>query len=143
MNAESASPGRARISTALASIATARTQEMSSPADDVVALERELLAPSTRRDGARLNELLHPEFVEVGASGRRWTRAEMVEALVADPASGEVEVDDVVASVVSDDVVLVTSTSCRGTASSHRASLWVRRGGSWAVRHHQGTPVAE
>jgi ribonuclease HI len=116
---------------------------MSSPAEEVAALERELLVRSARGDGARLNELLHPQFVEVGASGRRWTRADMIEALVADPDLGALEVDDVVASVVSDDAVLVTYTTRRSTASIHRASLWVRHGESWAVRYHQGTPVAD
>jgi len=116
---------------------------MSPPVDDVVALERELLSPSTRADVARLSELLHPEFVEVGAFGRRWNRAEMMEALVADPDPGALEVDDVVACAVSDDAVLVTYTSRRATASIRRASLWARHRGSWAVYYHQGTPIAE
>jgi ribonuclease HI len=96
---------------------------MTSAADDVVLLERELLAPETRGDVARLNELLHPEFVEVGPSGRRWTRVDIVEALVADPHPGELEVHDVVASVVSDDAVLATYTTRRAASSIHRASL--------------------
>jgi hypothetical protein len=67
----------------------------------------------------------------------------MMAALTADPDPGDVEVDDLVASVVSEDAVLVTYTSQRATALIHRASLWVRHGGSWAVRYHQGTPIAE
>jgi len=114
---------------------------MNSSADHVVALEHELLSPSTRGDVVRLDELLHREFVEVGASGRRWNRADMMEALVADPDPGGHEVDDVLASVISEDVVLVTYATRRATSSIHRASLWVRHGGGWAVRYHQGTPV--
>jgi ribonuclease HI len=95
---------------------------MTSPADDVIALEWELLKPSTRGDAARLNELLHPEFVEVGASGRLWNRAEMIQELVTDPEVGELDINDVVAGVVSDDAVLITYTSRRATSSTRRAS---------------------
>ena len=72
-----------------------------------------------------------------------WDRADMIEAMVADPDPGGHQVDDVVASVVFDDVVLVTSTTRPATSSIHRASLWVRHRGRWTVQYHQGTPVAE
>lgn len=49
--------------------------------DAIRAAERELLISSTRRDGARIRELLHHDFVEIGRSGRRWNRVEIVESL--------------------------------------------------------------
>src|SRR5699024_3206107 len=41
----------------------------------VLDLERELQAPRPRADQARLRELLAPDFIEIGASGRRYDRA--------------------------------------------------------------------
>jgi hypothetical protein len=67
----------------------------------------------------------------------------MLEAQVADPDPGELEIHDVVASVVSDTTVLLTYTTRRAQSSVHRASIWVRHGDGWAARYHQGTPVAE
>ena len=46
---------------------------------------------------------------------------------------------------LADDVVLVTYTSevaHEAVDLAHRASLWVRAGGSWRLRFHQGTPCA-
>lgn len=40
--------------------------------DRVAELERELQSPACRADEARLRQLLAPDFVEIGASGRRW-----------------------------------------------------------------------
>jgi hypothetical protein len=47
----------------------------------IQAAESELLTSTTRRDSARVRQLLHPDFVEIGRSGRRWTREEIVAAL--------------------------------------------------------------
>jgi hypothetical protein len=40
--------------------------------EHILELERELQTPVRRADEARLRELLAPDFVEIGASGRRW-----------------------------------------------------------------------
>jgi hypothetical protein len=44
----------------------------------VVALELELLRPEARSSAERLAELLHPEFTEFGASGRRWQLEDII-----------------------------------------------------------------
>ncbi|MBO0827232.1 MAG: nuclear transport factor 2 family protein, partial [Streptosporangiales bacterium] len=41
---------------------------------EVVAAERALLDPRVRGDRARVEPLLHADFVEFGSSGRRWDR---------------------------------------------------------------------
>lgn len=43
--------------------------------------EEELLKSATRRDPVRVRELLHPEFIEIGRWGRRWSREEIVAAM--------------------------------------------------------------
>ncbi|MDT0323845.1 nuclear transport factor 2 family protein, partial [Streptomyces millisiae] len=43
--------------------------------------ELQLLDPDVRMSPSLAAELLDPEFIEVGASGRRWTYEEMLAAL--------------------------------------------------------------
>ncbi|UFS59278.1 nuclear transport factor 2 family protein [Subtercola endophyticus] len=53
----------------------------------VVEAERALLSPEVRGDRAALERLLDRQFIEIGQSGRLWTRAEMIAALVAEGAA--------------------------------------------------------
>ena len=104
--------------------------------DEVCQLELELLEPGTRSNPDRLKRLLHTEFVEIGASGRIWDRAQAIDELTLRPGVG-VAVGELTAHEVVEDVALVTYT----TSASRRASLWVRTEAGWQVRFHQGTPV--
>ena len=56
-----------------------------SPEAIVESLERELLRPETRADMGRTGVLLHPDFTEIGSSGRIWTRDAMMMALEENP----------------------------------------------------------
>jgi hypothetical protein len=42
--------------------------------DEVVALKPRLLDPRTRAAAEEVDRLLHEDFSEIGASGRRWDR---------------------------------------------------------------------
>jgi hypothetical protein len=108
---------------------------------EVARLERELLTPAARADPERLGRLLHPDFAEHGASGRRWTRAAIVVELQRSPDPGGLEVRDLVATRLAPDVVLVTYLADRAGVRTVRSSVWVRHEGRWVVRFHQGTPV--
>lgn len=106
-------------------------------------LETELLQPETRRDPIRLRALLADEFVEFGASGRVYTKAEVIEFLQREEPVA-LELTDFIADQLADDVVLATYRALRHepgapTAASLRSSLWVRQGDSWRMRFHQGT----
>jgi len=118
---------------------------MSTPEDleEVVRRERALLDPALRSEGARVEELLHPDFAEHGASGRTWDRASTVAALTEDPAvAGPAE--DFHAQALAEDVVLLTYR-VTGPRGSLRSSIWVRdptaTDPGWRVRFHQGTRV--
>ena len=109
----------------------------------MVALERRLLDPAVRADRKELDRLLHAEFIEVGASGRRWDRAAMLDLLASDPGSAP-EVGDLFARALTDDVVLVTYVARRavaGNQASFRSSLWVRAEADWRLLFHQGTAI--
>ena len=114
---------------------------MASDLDVVEQLERDLLTSAVRADRKRLEELLHPAFIEFGQAGRRWGRDELIAALVDSPDASDVEVLDLVVDPVASDVLLVTYITRRLDSTVRRSSLWVRRNERWTVRFHQGTPA--
>jgi hypothetical protein len=111
------------------------------PLEHVAALELRLLEPGARADPEEVESLLHPEFREIGASGRMWDREAIVRALAAEPALS-VRVSRLQARPVRDDVVHITYLATpAGGAPSWRSSLWTRVNGSWKLLFHQGTPT--
>lgn len=111
--------------------------------DDPVAAELLLLTVAVRRDRGQVEELLEPEFREVGASGRVWGRAEIVEALTLEQADEDIRAHDVRTRQLSSDLVLVTYVSQQPSGRrAYRTSLWRRTDGTWRLLHHQGTPLA-
>lgn len=103
----------------------------------VVRLERELLRDEVRADPASVAALLHPEWEEIGASGRRWSRDELLAEIA--PLPSPVELELLATHRISADAQLVVWRSV-GEAVALRSSLWVRNGPSWRQRFHQGTP---
>ena len=108
--------------------------------DDVVSNERLLLDPAVRSDPDRVLALLHPDFLEFGASGRRWTAASAAEATARAAADGErIEARGFEAVRLADDVVLLTFEAHRAGQVSLRSSVWVRTASGWQLRFTQGT----
>lgn len=60
-----------------------RVAEFPDPVAAAVAGELRLLEPAVRASREEAARLLDPEFTEIGASGRRWTREEMLAELSA------------------------------------------------------------
>lgn len=102
-------------------------------------LERRLLGRDVRADAAALDELLHADFIEIGASGRTWTRDAIVAALLADPDPGPLDVADLDAIVIGPDAVIITYETTRPERRVLRSSLWIRSDGRWQIVFHQGT----
>lgn len=115
-----------------------------SPREAVVALERELLTPSTRADASRLAVLLHPDFEEIGQSGRMWTRDAMLAELAAleEDSSVDATMEVLNVDVWDGSTALLTYRSAGRRGSALRTSLWQRSGSQWKLRFHQGTPEA-
>lgn len=107
--------------------------------------ERELalLSPAVRGCATSVEEMLDPEFREVGVSGRVWCRDEAVAALAAERAEGrgETTAAELRGIVLSADLVLLTYVSERDGRFARRMSLWRRSAGTWRVLYHQGTPL--
>ena len=108
--------------------------------EQVVALERSLLTDEVRSDRAAVAALLHPEWQEIGASGRVWERDVMLDRI--GPTGAPVALDVVSVSKVANDVLLLVWRSSSDDGSRLRSSLWQRTGGHWQQRFHQGTPEA-
>ncbi|WP_414694324.1 DUF4440 domain-containing protein [Paraburkholderia sp.] len=114
-------------------------------------LEAELHQPTVRRNGARIRNLLHPDFEEVGRSGCLYDREAIVAALLdeADGSTTAITADSYIATDLGPGVALLTYRSALrqqgGLLTRHtlRSSIWVMVGGEWQLRYHQGTAAAE
>ncbi len=122
---------------------------MSSLAQLIQALEVELHHPGVRCSRARLEQLLHPQFHEVGRSGRAYSRDTVIEFLLSQSAPPDVRPDHFQLAELAPGVALLTYRSAHaqgdGQRDNHtlRSSVWVRSGDTWQVRYHQGTPAAQ
>lgn len=116
------------------------------------ALECELHQPEVRRDRRRLAELIHPDFVEFGRSGRVYTQSEILEHLPSEAQAGKVYAQDFAVRFLSEDVALLTYQSAHvkhsdvpsaGTLERHtlRSSVWRLEAAGWKIVFHQGTPT--
>ncbi|WP_338845395.1 DUF4440 domain-containing protein [Massilia sp. W12] len=118
----------------------------------LVKLERELHNPSTHHKRARLAELLHPDFLEFGRSGRSYTFAEIVEHLSAaapeQPWLNGLKAQNFKLRLLQDGLALLTYQSvnldAQGQPGLHalRSSIWQQNASGWQMIFHQGTPTA-
>jgi ribonuclease HI len=104
--------------------------------EHVVAMERALLTDEVRSDRAAVAALLHPEWQEVGRSGRLWTREDVLAEIgPIDPVAVEVVSVD----RLGPDSILLLWRASTAERSTLRSTLWLRTGGRWQARFHQGT----
>jgi ribonuclease HI len=111
--------------------------------DAVLELERSLADPAVRADRDALMRLLHPDFEEVGRSGRHWHRDAIVDALVEEPGDGYALLQER-AEPLGPGTILVTYGARDHDAThaaSRHSSIWVLDHATWRLRYHQGTPV--
>jgi hypothetical protein len=112
------------------------------------ALELELHHPGTRISQPRLEQLLHPDFHEVGRSGRPYDRTTVIQFLAAQQSLPPTESGEFQVALLAPGVALLTYRSARrqedGTLADPtlRMSLWLQGSAGWQLRYHQGTPAA-
>ncbi|NBM18071.1 DUF4440 domain-containing protein [Streptomyces sp. GC420] len=105
--------------------------------------EMRLLDPEVRASGDLVDAYLHPDFTEIGQSGRVWDRAAILAAL---PAGATAEEERITASEMrgvrlAHDVVHLTFVTEWNGSRARRSSLWLRTGEGWKLWFHQGTPA--
>ena len=114
--------------------------------NEAIANELRLLDPAVR-SSAEAARLFDPEFVEIGASGRRYTCEDTVAGLAAKPGSsagGPVyEPSPITGVLLAPDLVHLTYETVFNGHRARRTSLWRKRDEQtgWRMYYHQGTPV--
>lgn len=106
-------------------------------AAELLGLERALAERDPTGIGGGLMTLVADDFLEIGRSGRIWTRAS-IRGLLEGPRSGPVPIRAFAIARLAEGVVLTTYR----TPDAMRSSIWVRRGRRWQIRFHQATPPA-
>lgn len=106
--------------------------------ESVRAAEESLRSSAVRCDPSRVRDRLHQDFVEIGRSGRRWSRDEIVAALSSESERAATETDEWHFS----ELALITYL-IRGTdGDSRHSSIWSSSGGRLQMLFHQGTFIA-
>lgn len=111
-----------------------------------IAGELRLMDPGVRASRSAARRLLDPEIVEVGASGRRWTYAEVLAELPAMAGAAQdgprYEPSGMTGVVLAPGLVHLTYETVIDGARARRSSLWRRSAdGPWLMYYHQATPV--
>jgi hypothetical protein len=116
--------------------------------EELRSLEKEMHKGETRRNRKRMETLLHPDFVEFGQSGIRYSRADVLEACGRDRTLPAIHSEHFQIVPLAEAIALLTYVSSHldseGNASRHtlRSSIWVLTEAGWQVRFHQGTPTS-
>jgi hypothetical protein len=106
--------------------------------------ELALLDPAVRHDRQRVDSLLAEDFQEFGASGRIWSRSQILDLLASELAR-PITVHELACHAIANGVALITyraiSTDPQTSEPSAtlRSSLWACIEGEWKMRFHQGT----
>jgi hypothetical protein len=93
---------------------------------------------------AELEKMVDREFREVGASGRRYSRAfvlDTLESRVRQPVEDTWETQDFHCLEVAPNNYLVTYTLLQGERVTRLATIWRRSTKGWKILYHQGTVV--
>ncbi|WP_327398745.1 DUF4440 domain-containing protein [Streptomyces sp. NBC_01288] len=103
--------------------------------------EMRLLDPEVRAVPARVLELLDPEFIEFGASGRRWDVESVLAATSGGSVSAEspVKVSEMSGVVLAPGVVHLTYCADNQGRRAWRSSVWRLTETGWRMYFHQGT----
>jgi hypothetical protein len=111
-------------------------------------LETELHTMEARRNRERMEMLLHPDFVEFGRSGRRYTRTDILNEFGPTSVLPSIRSENFELAVLAEGIALLTYASAHedtdGKQYRHtlRSSVWVCTEAGWQMRFHQGTPIA-
>ncbi|HEY7986937.1 MAG TPA: DUF4440 domain-containing protein [Methylophilaceae bacterium] len=105
----------------------------------LINLENSLLHESVRKSN-QLEELLADDYVEIGSSGRSYTK-DQVMALLWDEPRRNIQASDFKAHEFAPGNVLISYRTIQDDVHSLRTSLWQLRGDRWQLAFHQGTIV--
>lgn len=94
---------------------------------------------------ADFDNMMAPDFWEIGASGRRYSRESVLDELErryrGEYVEGPLEATDFYCRKLAAEVYLLTYTLFQGKRKTRRATIWQRKAASWKIVFHQGTIV--
>lgn len=102
--------------------------------------------PEIAASRAELEAMTAEDFWEVGASGRRYSRAYVLETVAAraeTPVEDHWRTADFHCRELARDLYLLTYTLLQGERQTRRASIWQRNAAGWRIVFHQGTVVQD
>jgi hypothetical protein len=114
---------------------------------ELQSLEAALHHPGVRGSRERLEQLLHPEFHEVGRSGRTYSRESIFDHLAAQQTQPVVVSDSFAVSELGPGIALLSYRSAHVDSEAKlvhhtlRSSVWLKTTAGWQLRYHQGTPA--
>ncbi|MCX4826024.1 DUF4440 domain-containing protein [Streptomyces sp. NBC_01142] len=114
---------------------------------EAIAGELRLMDPSVRTSRSLARQLLDPDFVEVGASGRQWTYGEMLAELPelggAAESGPRYEPSNFIGVLLAPGLVHLTYETTFDGNRARRSSLWRKQGAgaTWQMYYHQATPI--
>ena len=89
---------------------------------------------------------MSPDYWEVGASGRRYSRAFILETLAQNPpvdaAEANWQLTDPALTQLSPETYLLTYTLDQNSRITRRSTLWRNTPEGWQILYHQGTLVS-
>ena len=117
-------------------------------ADLLIALETGLQTPSGRRDLSQLEDLLHADYQELGLSGKLWTRAQVIDALIHEAEPRRISASDFKLHVTGELEAVLTYRTCELKADgeparwARRRSVWRRDAAhaNWRIVSHEALP---
>lgn len=113
----------------------------------ILELEQLLITPAVRANAPMLEKLLADDFIEFGAVGKRWTKAEVINGLKSQAVVTRT-ISDFSLRMLAGDVALATylCRHCNGDgveSLSLRSSVWKACREGWQMAFHQGTRACD
>ena len=109
---------------------------------EVIDLEIYSLSPKVRSSKEELEKLFSEDFIEFGASGKVYTKLDVVNALP-EKKENSFEVENIKAKALGVDVVQITYLLHNKTENKYslRSSIWEWSLDGWRMIFHQGTNI--
>ena len=113
--------------------------------DELAAQEPIFHRPAHAATMQDFDRLMAPDYWEIGASGKRYTRAFILHTLADNPpvdaATANWQASDFHLRRVSPDTYLLTYTLDQVGRLTRRATIWRSTSGGWQILYHQGTLI--
>ena len=103
-------------------------------------LELELSNPATRKSKDRLDVLLADDFEEIGKSGTRYSKTDIINELVnEEPCDFSSHNFSFV--LLAKNCILVKYQTTIDKQTAYRCSIWKKSQNNWQLQYHQGTSI--